>query len=86
MICCFDEFGKKMRTGVICLVRPVLREGEAMKTLLLVDDELENRRSLGEILRRFDYEVIDKPDARSALSAIREGNSVDLVITDYRMP
>lgn len=57
-----------------------------MKTLLLVDDELENLRSLGEILNRFGYKVIAKPDAQSALTAIREGAAVDLVITDYRMP
>ncbi len=57
-----------------------------MKKLLLVDDELENLRSLGEILNRFGYEVITRPDAQSALSVIREGYPVDLVITDYRMP
>jgi DNA-binding NtrC family response regulator len=57
-----------------------------MKTLLLVDDELEILRSLGEILNRFGYKVITKPDAPSALSVIQEGASVDLVITDYRMP
>lgn len=57
-----------------------------MKTLLLVDDEPENLRSLGEILNRFGYNVITKIDAQSALMVIREGTSVDLVITDYRMP
>lgn len=57
-----------------------------MKTILLVDDELENLRSLGEILKRFGYTVIAKPDGRSALSVVQEGASVDLVITDYRMP
>jgi DNA-binding NtrC family response regulator len=61
-------------------------ESESMKTLLLVDDELENLRSLGEILNRFGYKVIAKPDAQSALSVVREGAGVDLVITDYRMP
>jgi len=57
-----------------------------MKTILLVDDELENLRSLGEILNRFGYKVIAKPDALSALNDIREGATIDLVITDYRMP
>ncbi len=57
-----------------------------MKTLLLVDDELENLRSLGEILNRFGYKVIAKPDAPSALTILHEGTKVDLVITDYRMP
>ncbi len=57
-----------------------------MKTLLLVDDELENLRSLGEILNHLGYKVIIKPDANAGLSVIREGIPVDLVITDYRMP
>jgi DNA-binding NtrC family response regulator len=57
-----------------------------MKTLLVVDDELENLRSLGEVLNRFGFKVIAKPDAQSALTTIREGASVDLVITEYRMP
>jgi DNA-binding NtrC family response regulator len=57
-----------------------------MKTLLLVDDEEAIRNSLGEILGRFGYKVITMPDAKSALSVIRGGAPVDLVITDYRMP
>ncbi len=57
-----------------------------MSTLLLVDDELENLRCLGEILDGFGYKVIAKPDAQSALSVVRNGTDVDLVITDYRMP
>lgn len=57
-----------------------------MKTLLLVDDELDNLRSLGEILSRFGYNVITKPDAHSALTTVRDGTKIDLVITDYRMP
>ncbi|HAR46745.1 MAG: hypothetical protein A2X56_00420 [Nitrospirae bacterium GWC2_57_13] len=57
-----------------------------MKTILLVDDELENLKSLGEILNRFGYRVIAKPDGQSALDTVRDGTTVDLVITDYRMP
>jgi DNA-binding NtrC family response regulator len=57
-----------------------------MKTILLVDDEIENLRSLGEILNRFGYNVIAKPDGRSALSVVQDGTKIDLVITDYRMP
>lgn len=59
---------------------------DIMKTLLLVDDELENLRSLGEILNRFGYKVVTKPDAQSALTVVRNGTKIDLVITDYRMP
>ena len=57
-----------------------------MKTVLLVDDELEILRSLGEILNRFGYKVIAKPEAQAALAVVREGAKIDLVITDYRMP
>jgi DNA-binding NtrC family response regulator len=57
-----------------------------MKTILLIDDELEILRSLGEILDRFGYNVIAKPEAQAALSVVKEGTPIDLVITDYRMP
>ena len=57
-----------------------------MKTILLVDDELEILRSLGEILNRFGYKVIAKPEAQAALDVVRNGAQIDLVITDYRMP
>lgn len=57
-----------------------------MKTILLVDDEIENLRSLSEVLSRFGYHVIAKSDGREALAALQGGVSVDLVITDYRMP
>jgi CheY-like chemotaxis protein len=56
------------------------------RTILVVDDELDNRLIYSEILSDLGYNVIDKPDGASALSAVREGASVDLVIADYRMP
>ena len=57
-----------------------------VKTLLLVDDEPEILKCLGDTLNRFGYKVIARPDGQSALSVIRDGTRVDLVITDYRMP
>ena len=57
-----------------------------MRTILLVDDELEIIKSLGEILNRFGYTVIARTDAQAALAVVREGAKIDLVITDYRMP
>jgi DNA-binding NtrC family response regulator len=57
-----------------------------MKTILLVDDELHMRDIVGETLSTFGYNVIPKTDAESALSVIRDGTDIDLVITDYRMP
>ena len=57
-----------------------------MKTILLVDDELEILKSLGEILTRFGYQVIAKQAAQEALASMKDGANIDLVITDYRMP
>jgi two-component system response regulator AtoC len=57
-----------------------------MKTILLVDDEIEILKSLGEILNRFGYTVIARTEAEAALSVFRDGTKIDLVITDYRMP
>jgi two-component system response regulator HydG len=57
-----------------------------MKTILLVDDESGVLSYLEDTLSTFGYNVIPKPDAQSALSVIREGTKVDLVMTDYSMP
>jgi two-component system, NtrC family, response regulator AtoC len=57
-----------------------------LKTILFVDDEMEARRTFSEVLSDMGYNVIDKSDGLSALSLIRQGVPVDLVITDYRMP
>jgi len=57
-----------------------------MKTILLVDDDSDILSYLEDTLSTFGYHVIPKPDAASALSVIREGAKVDLVVTDYSMP
>jgi CheY-like chemotaxis protein len=57
------------------------------RTILIVDDEEQNRRIYAEILSDLGYRTIEEPDGESALMTIRAGNtSVDLVIADYRMP
>ncbi len=56
-----------------------------MKTILLVDNEHYVLDALGQILHNFGYKVISRPDAESALSIIREGNNIDLILTDYRL-
>jgi len=56
-----------------------------MKTLLLVDDDREVLDTLAAILSRMDFNVITRPDAKAALSLLREGARVDLIITDYLM-
>jgi DNA-binding NtrC family response regulator len=57
-----------------------------METILLVDDDPGILSYLEDTLSTFGYNVIPKPDAQSALSVIREGKKVDLVVTDYSMP
>ena len=57
-----------------------------METILLIDDDPAVLSYLEDTLSTFGYNVIPRPDARSALSVIREGTKVDLVVTDYSMP
>jgi CheY-like chemotaxis protein len=56
------------------------------KTILIVDDEPENRHIYAEILNDLGYRTIEAPDGEYALSKVKEGNVIDLVIADYRMP
>lgn len=63
-----------------------MMEKDTPKTILIVDDEAENRRIYAEILNDLGYRTIEKPDGESALAAVREGTAIDLVIADYRMP
>jgi two-component system response regulator (stage 0 sporulation protein F) len=57
-----------------------------MKTLLLVDDDREMLQMISELLSHMGFQVITRPDAKAALSLLREGARVDLIITDYLMP
>ncbi len=59
---------------------------DTVKTILVVDDEPGNRRLYSEILHQGGHQVIERADAISAMALIREGASIDLVVTDYRMP
>jgi two-component system NtrC family sensor kinase len=54
-------------------------------TLLVVDDDDNVRRALKRVLRRTRCRVVDAPDADGAL-AILQGEPVQVVISDYRMP
>jgi DNA-binding NtrC family response regulator len=55
-------------------------------TILIVDDEPEVLATLADLVRAFGYDVIEASDAESALPVIRGGRSLDLVITDLRLP
>jgi DNA-binding NtrC family response regulator len=56
------------------------------KTILVVDDDIENARSYCEILTDLDYRVITCGEVSAALALLQTDKAVDLIITDYRMP
>jgi len=59
--------------------------GGGAKTVLLVDDTVEDLSAMSEILQRLGLLVIAYDNANSALFTIREGVGIDLVISDLRM-
>jgi len=56
-----------------------------LRRVLLVDDEVGIRRSVGRFLRRYGYQVTDVSSAQAALHALASGR-YDAVISDLRMP
>lgn len=56
------------------------------KTILLVEDDEDNRRVMAEILADMGHQVIEMPDVSSALLTVRNSVRIDLVITDYCLP
>jgi DNA-binding NtrC family response regulator len=56
-----------------------------MKTILVVDNDQDVLDAIGFGLTESGFRVITMTNASSALSIVREGESVDLVIADYRM-
>jgi len=55
------------------------------KTVLLIDDDESLRRVVEYNLREDGYRVVTAADGRSGLQRFQE-SSVDLVLTDVRMP
>jgi DNA-binding NtrC family response regulator len=58
---------------------------ELRRTVLVVDDEVNLRKVLSALLRRDGYDVLTASDGEEALGLLAR-NSVDLVLTDLRMP
>ena len=57
--------------------------------ILIVEDEEENREILTLHLERTGYEVLEAEDGQRAKEVLQEGNNrttVDVIITDIRMP
>ncbi len=54
--------------------------------IVLVDDDDGSRSAMATGLRRVGYEVIEFDAGEAALAALEEGEQVDVLITDVRMP
>lgn len=54
--------------------------------ILIVDDELENRKSLLEVLSREGWSCLEAESGESALEKLRQEPSIRLLITDLKMP
>lgn len=59
---------------------------EAVRKILLVDDEMLVRSGTAMMLDELGYEVIEAVSGKRALEILAEHSNFDLVITDYRMP
>lgn len=55
------------------------------RTILLVEDDDSNRESVGRILEKETYRVLEAKDGREALEVLRR-EEVDLILTDFKMP
>jgi two-component system, cell cycle sensor histidine kinase and response regulator CckA len=57
------------------------------RTILVVEDQPDLRRTLQRVLRRSGYRVVEAPDGPSALEAARENRErIDLVLSDLALP
>ncbi len=65
---------------------PRTAKKSAPERILVVDDERLLRWSVAETLTARGYEVSEAADARSAIQALGDGDDVDLVLLDLRLP
>ncbi len=56
-----------------------------MKSILVIDDDIQVRQLLRQILEREGYHVLDAPDGNKGLKLYRQ-SPTDLIITDIIMP
>lgn len=54
--------------------------------ILVIDDTFETRTHTRDRLIEEGYEVLTAVDGVDALKVLKENNTVDLILTDYRMP
>src|SRR5207253_3439016 len=66
---------------------PARRVAGGTETILVVEDEEELRRFVTDTLARHGYRVLDAPTPTEAVAlATREGEVIDLLVTDVVMP
>ena len=56
-----------------------------MKRILVIDDDVQVRQMLRQMLEREGYEVVDAPDGKEGIRLYRD-EPADLIITDIIMP
>jgi two-component system chemotaxis sensor kinase CheA len=66
--------------------RKEMRPAAASQSVLLVDDSAFFRNMLAPVLKAAGYRVRVAPNAQEGLSALRSGQSFDVVLTDIEMP
>jgi two-component system chemotaxis sensor kinase CheA len=66
--------------------RKEMRPSVSAQSVLLVDDSAFFRNMLAPVLKAAGYKVRVAPSAQEALSALRSGQSFDVVLTDIEMP
>ncbi|MFC0384956.1 PAS domain-containing protein [Muricoccus vinaceus] len=66
--------------------RPELPRAEAGETVLVVDDEPTVRMLVTEVLEELGYAAVEAADGPSALTVLRSGARLDLLITDVGLP
>lgn len=54
-------------------------------TILLVEDDAENRTAMSKVLQGVSYDVIEMDNGQAALDYVLE-NDIDIVVTDLRLP
>jgi CheY-like chemotaxis protein len=59
---------------------------EHAETILVVEDDVDVRSYLADVLRGLDYRVVAAPNAEAALDLLRSDRTVDLLLTDIVMP
>lgn len=65
-------------------VAPIL-QGDAVKRILIVDDEIDIRKLLAQTLKREDHEILGAQTGQEALEIARQ-KAPDLILMDIMMP